>query len=269
MVGASTLFLLLHTVTGVLVGGVGVGADDRRAVDLARRPRRGRRGRSPAAAGARPAAPALARGAPPWPRRRPPGGATGRASALMLLAWACYGTATWLLLRPLGRLGVAAAPAGRGRLRAGLGRRLPRRRGPGRRRRAGGRARRRARAARRGVGRCRSRWCPGSRSPWPTWGSRPPRQGCCARGSSPTPRIRATRRTRRAQALTRCAQPDQTGSSPAASASCSVGAPASFADSRGLSGRESRPSPGHRMPSAGSSGCTSCSRSGAYGVEHR
>jgi len=109
MVGAATLFLLLHTVTGARVGAVGVGAGlaaqwawlvvpvvlggafvllppvlSRLLRALARR------------------RPALATAAPGW-------SATGRAVALMMLAWACYGGATWLLLRPLGT-GVEVLP---------------------------------------------------------------------------------------------------------------------------------------------------------------
>lgn len=101
VVAASTLFLLIHVVTGVLVGVVGVGLAStarwawlvvpvavvgllvllppvlRRLLALLARWR-----------------PALATVAPTWR-------ATGRAGALMMLAWACYGVATWLLLRPL------------------------------------------------------------------------------------------------------------------------------------------------------------------------
>ncbi|WP_380167470.1 lysylphosphatidylglycerol synthase domain-containing protein [Jannaschia sp. R86511] len=102
MVGAATLFLLLHTVTGVVVGVVGVGAG------LASRwawlvlpvavaglvvllpPVLGRLLRALARW-----RPALATASPGW-------SATGRAAALMGLAWACYGTATWVLLQPLG-----------------------------------------------------------------------------------------------------------------------------------------------------------------------
>lgn len=101
VVGASTLFLLMHVVTGVLVGVVGVGLGiaapwawlvtpvavvglvlllppvlRRLLAVLARR------------------RPALATASPSWRT-------TGLAGALMLLAWACYGLATWLLLRPL------------------------------------------------------------------------------------------------------------------------------------------------------------------------
>lgn len=102
MVGAATLFLLLHTVTGAVVGVVGVGAG------LASRwawlvvpvvvggvlvllpPVLGRLLR------------ALARWRPSLATASPGWSATGRAVALMMLAWACYGVATWVLLRPLG-----------------------------------------------------------------------------------------------------------------------------------------------------------------------
>jgi glycosyltransferase 2 family protein len=101
IVAASTLFLLLHTVTGVLVGVVGVGATIASewtwlvipvavgGVVLLLPPVLGR------------LLHALARWRPALATTSPTWGATGRASALMLLAWACYGTATWLLLRPL------------------------------------------------------------------------------------------------------------------------------------------------------------------------
>lgn len=101
VVVASTLFLLLHVVTGVLVGVVGVGA--------AGAARWGWLVVPVAAAGVLVLLPpvlsrllrTLARWRPALATASPGWGATGRASALMLLAWACYGTATWLLVRPL------------------------------------------------------------------------------------------------------------------------------------------------------------------------
>ncbi|MGJ7440269.1 lysylphosphatidylglycerol synthase domain-containing protein [Aquipuribacter sp. MA13-6] len=109
MVGAATLFLLLHTVTGAVVGAVGVGATLASqwgwlvvpvvvgGVVVLLPPVLGRLLHALARW-----RPALATASPGW-------AATGRAVALMLLAWVCYGTATWLLLRPLGA-GVDALP---------------------------------------------------------------------------------------------------------------------------------------------------------------
>jgi hypothetical protein len=100
IVAASTLFLLLHTVTGVLVGVVGVGATAAEWAWLV----------VPVATGGvlvllppvlGRLLHALARWRPALATTRPTWAATGRASALMLLAWGCYGTATWLLVRPL------------------------------------------------------------------------------------------------------------------------------------------------------------------------
>jgi uncharacterized membrane protein YbhN (UPF0104 family) len=101
IVTASTLFLLFHTATGVVVGVVAVG---------------------PAVAGAwgwllYPAGAAallvvlppvmsrllalLARTGRVRPGTAPSWGATARATALMAVAWAAYGLATWVLLAPL------------------------------------------------------------------------------------------------------------------------------------------------------------------------
>lgn len=101
MVGASTLFLLLHTVTGVLVGVVGVGATVASQwawlvvpvaliglVVLAPPVLSRLLGRLAAWR------PALTTASPGWAE-------TAATTALMLLAWACYGAATWVLLRPL------------------------------------------------------------------------------------------------------------------------------------------------------------------------
>ncbi len=101
MVGAATLFLLLHTVTGAVVGAVGVGGGLASqwawlvvpvvvgGVVVLLPPVLGR------------LLHALARWRPSLATASPGWAATGRAVALMLAAWACYGSATWLLLRPL------------------------------------------------------------------------------------------------------------------------------------------------------------------------
>lgn len=98
---ATTVFLLLHTVTGVLVGVLGVGVLASSAWGWLLYP--------VAAAGlVLLFPPVLSRLLAGIAARRPgtvmtaPGWrATGRATAVMLLAWACYGTATWSMLRAL------------------------------------------------------------------------------------------------------------------------------------------------------------------------
>lgn len=100
---ATTLFLLLHTVTGVVVGVLGVGVLASGAWAWLLYP----------AAGVGIVLllpPVLSRLLAVVARRRPgtwvaapSWAATGRATLLMLAAWACYGAATWLLL-----IGVAA-----------------------------------------------------------------------------------------------------------------------------------------------------------------
>lgn len=101
MVGAASLFLLLHTVTGVLVGVLGVG--------LTVASRWGWLVVPAAVVGVTVLLPpvlrrllhALARWRPALATAAPGWGATASATALMLLAWACYGGATFVLLRPL------------------------------------------------------------------------------------------------------------------------------------------------------------------------
>ncbi len=101
MVAASTLFLLLHTVTGVLVGAVGVGATVASRWAWLVVP--------VAVVGVVVLAPPvlsrllglLARWRPSLATASPGWSVVGATTALMLLAWACYGGATWLLLRPL------------------------------------------------------------------------------------------------------------------------------------------------------------------------
>ena len=101
VVVASTLFLLLHVVTGVLVGVLGVG--------LAAAQTWGWLVAPVALLGVLVLAPpvlsrllrALSTWRPALGTASPGWAATARAGALMMLAWACYGTATWLLLRPL------------------------------------------------------------------------------------------------------------------------------------------------------------------------
>ncbi|MFC5380248.1 lysylphosphatidylglycerol synthase domain-containing protein [Aquipuribacter nitratireducens] len=101
VVTASTLFLLLHTVTGVVVGVVALGPTAAGSW--------GRLLYPVALAGLLVLLPPvlgrllglLARSGRVRPGTPPSWGATARATALMALAWAAYGAATWVLLVPL------------------------------------------------------------------------------------------------------------------------------------------------------------------------
>ena len=72
--------------------------------------------------------------------------AMARALAWTTLGWLCYGAHAWFLISDFGGQGRPYVRAGAGRLRAGLGGRVPDHLLPGRHRAAGGRADRRARA---------------------------------------------------------------------------------------------------------------------------
>ncbi len=72
--------------------------------------------------------------------------AMARALAWTTLGWLCYGAHAWFLISDFADKGSPHVRAGAGRLRAGLGGRVPDHLLPGRHRAAGGRADRRARA---------------------------------------------------------------------------------------------------------------------------
>ncbi len=111
MLTATTLFLLTHVVTGTAVGLVAVGPAGTTGWTWALYP-----AAAVALLGLCP--PVLARGVALADRLRgragamaasPTWGAVARAVLLMLLAWAAYGTATWLLVRPLSDGGPSLA----------------------------------------------------------------------------------------------------------------------------------------------------------------